>query len=66
MAGNTRGKLKEHFEGIHRNFDWVEEHIQKSLILIKEHHPDLSTAVKALGKAVESLDGLAKGIYEKI
>jgi len=34
MAGNTRGKLKEHFEGIHRNFDWCLHHIQTSLNLI--------------------------------
>jgi len=34
MAGNTRGKLKEHFEGIHRNFEWSIVHVQKSLTLI--------------------------------
>lgn len=34
MAGNTRGKLKEHFEGIHKNLDWSLNHIQKSLALI--------------------------------
>jgi len=36
MAGNTRGKLKEHFEGIHRNFDWVLRHVEISLALIAE------------------------------
>lgn len=34
MAGNTRGKLKEHFEGIHRNFDWSMHHINTALSLI--------------------------------
>lgn len=34
MAGNTRGKLKEHFEGIHRNFDWSLHHIHTALALI--------------------------------
>ena len=34
MAGNTRGKLKEHYEGIHRNLDWCISHINKSLTLI--------------------------------
>lgn len=34
MSGNTRGKLKEHFEGIHRNLDWCMHHIQHSLGLI--------------------------------
>ena len=36
MAGNTRGKLKEHFEGIHKNFDWVLRHVEISLALIAE------------------------------
>lgn len=34
MAGNTRGKLKENFEGVHRNFDWCMKHINNSLELI--------------------------------
>lgn len=34
MAGNTRGKLKEHFEGIHRNLDWSLHHVNASLSLI--------------------------------
>jgi len=35
MAGNARGKLKEHFEGIHRNFDWCYHHINASTALIE-------------------------------
>jgi len=35
MAGNTRGKLKEHFEGVHRNIDWALHHIGKSATLIE-------------------------------
>lgn len=31
MAGNTRGKLKENFEGIHNNFNWCLKHVNKSL-----------------------------------
>lgn len=34
MAGNTRGKLKEHFEGVHRNMDWSLKHINTVLDLI--------------------------------
>jgi len=34
MAGNTRGKLKEHFEGVHRNFDWCLHHVNISLNLL--------------------------------
>lgn len=35
MSGNTRGKLKEHFEGVHRNLDWCLHHIAKSATLIE-------------------------------
>jgi len=35
MAGNTRGKLKEHFEGIHRNLDWCMHHVAQSMTLIQ-------------------------------
>ena len=35
MAGNTRGKLKEHFEGIHKNFDWILHHVAISATLIE-------------------------------
>jgi len=35
MAGNTRGKLKEHYEGIHRNIDWCLHHVGKSATLIE-------------------------------
>jgi len=34
MAGNTRGKLKEHFVGVHSNLDWCLKHINVSLELI--------------------------------
>jgi len=34
MAGNTRGKLKEHLEGVHTNFSWTLKHINISLELL--------------------------------
>lgn len=66
MAGNTRGKLKEKFESVHRNFDWVEKHLQEALVLINEHKPKLSNGIRALHKSVETLDELAQGIYSKL
>ena len=64
MASNTRGKLKENFEGMHRNFDWVIYHCQKSLDLIQDHKPELSAAVKSLAEGVKALDDLAQCIYK--
>ena len=66
MAGNTRGKLKEEFEGIHRNLDWTIVHCQKALILIRDHKPNLADSVESLGEAVSTLDNLARGIYSKL
>lgn len=66
MAGNTRGRLKERFEGIHRNFDWIDEHCIQSLILIKQHNPKLSKAIKALQEGIKTMDKLAQDIYSKI
>lgn len=66
MAGNTRGKLKEQFEGIHNNFNWVQTHIERALGLIGEHKPELSEAINSLGVAVNELDKLTLDIYSKL
>lgn len=66
MAGNTRGKLKETFEGVHRNLDWTLKHTEAALILIQEKHPHLSEAIKTLQKGVKTLDELAMNIYAKL
>jgi len=47
MAGNTRGKLKEHFEGVHRNFDWCGHHIASSLVLIASQLRETNAAAES-------------------
>jgi len=66
MAGNRRGRLKEHFEGIHKNFDWIIYHCTAALNLIAADNPKLSKGIKALAKAVQALDTIAQGIYTKL
>lgn len=66
MAGNTRGKLKEQFEGVHRNFDWSKKHLESALILVKEHKPNLSESIKSLATGIDVLDELAQKIYARI
>ena len=66
MAGNTRGKLKEKFEGIHNNFDWSRKHIANALVLIQLHNPKLTKALKELAKGIDTLDDLAQDIYARI
>ncbi len=66
MAGNTRGKLKEHFEGIHRDFGWTRHHLTVSLELIKERKPGLSEAIRSLSEGIDMLDDLAQDIYSRL
>lgn len=66
MAGNTRGKLKEHFEGMHRNFDWLDDHCKKSILLIAGRTPELTDAVQALQTEINALDKLVQGLYSTI
>jgi len=66
MAANTRGKLKEHFEGIHRNFDWIIYHCQKILGLIKDMNPGLTAATNALAEGVKILDDIVMKLYSKL
>ena len=66
MASNTRGRIKERFEGIHKNFDWVQEHCSQTLLLIADKNPKMKTAVEALEKGTKTLDELAQNIYSTI
>jgi len=66
MAGNTRGKLKERFEGVHRNLEWCKKHLGEALGLIKDHKPKLSDSIKGLADTIDTLDELAQDIYSKL
>lgn len=66
MAGNTRGKIKEHLEGVHRNLDWSNVHLEKTLVLIAEHKPNLSEGIKSLQEAVAALDTILLEVYVMI
>ncbi len=55
MAGNTRGKLKEHFEGVHRNLDWALHHIGTSATLIEVQLKLLPTFKYVEGDAEKEL-----------
>jgi len=66
MAGNTRGRLKERFESVHRDFEWAKRHLDESLILIADHKPNLSKGIESLAEGVKALDELAQGIYSRL
>jgi len=66
MAGNTRGRIKEHFEGIHKNIDWIQYHCDKIVILVDGQKPRLSAAVNAFHAQQIILDELAQSLYATI
>lgn len=66
MAGNTRGKLKEHFEGIHRNHDWIEHHCDTMVRLIAGRTPKLTEAIQAYHAQIKGLDELVQSLYATI
>jgi len=66
MAGNTRGKLKEHFEGMHRNFDWILYHCEKSIALIADMNPALKKAVTSIAKGVDTIDKIVQKLYARL
>lgn len=53
MAGNTRGKLKEHYEGVHRNLDWCLHHVAQSANLIEQNLRKLPQFAKVAGNTEE-------------
>lgn len=66
MAGNTRGRIKEHFEGIHKQFDWIEFHCDRIVALIDGKKPKLTEAVELLHEEIKTLDALAQTLYATI
>ena len=66
MAGNTRGRIKEHFEGMHRQFDWLEFHCDKIVTLVDGRKPKLTKAVELLHEEINTLDELTQSLYATI
>lgn len=66
MAGNTRGKIKEHFEGMHRNFDWLEVHCGQIVALVDGRTPKLTEAIETLHLEIRALDKLTQALYSTI
>lgn len=66
MASNTRGRIKERFIGIHKGFDWVQEHCTQCLALIEDKNPKLADSIELLARGAATLDKLSQDIYSKL
>jgi len=63
MPSNTRGKIKEHLEGVHRNTEAIKSHLAMTLALVADKNPDVTAAIEALGKVNDVLDESAQNLY---
>jgi len=63
MASNTRGRLKERFGGIHKNYDWVTEHCNQCLILIGDKNPKLTEAIVSISEGTKIMDDMLQKLY---
>lgn len=66
MARNTRGKLKENLEGLHRNCEWIKQHCEKSLAILPDGYASLTKSFEGLIKINDQLDKFAMSIYSKV
>ena len=66
MARNTRGKLKENLEGVHRNCEWIKQHCDKSLLILPDGYETLKASFEGLIEINEQLDKFAQSIYSKV
>lgn len=66
MAGNRRGKIKEHLEGVHRNCEWIQKHLSDSIVLIDNEKPELVAALTNLAKITNTLDEFTQNVYSTV
>lgn len=65
MPGGTRGKIKEHLEGVHRNCEAIKVHCAKSFVLIGDKNPEYSRAFEAIMALSKNLDEFAQDLYSR-
>ena len=63
MPKHTRGKVLEHFEGVHRNCEAIKAHCEKAIILIADQNPEWSKAVGLLLQLNDEVDRTAQQLY---
>lgn len=66
MAGNTRGRLKERFEGMHKNYDWIQNHCAECIKLIDGRKANLTEALAGMAENAKTLDKLLMKLYSTL
>jgi len=63
MASTTRGKLKEHTEGVHRDCEWIKQHCTACLAMLPPKYEPLRENYEGLIKIADQLDKFAQKLY---
>lgn len=66
MSGNARGKLKEHLEGLHNNFEWARVHCVKAKDILGDTHPELHELFDNIAGVMATMDDIAADIFSKL
>jgi len=66
MPPNTRGKIKEHLEGVHRNTEGIKSHCNKITELVGDKNMKVTMAVTKLQEVNNILDEFAMNLYGSI
>lgn len=66
MASGTRGTLKEHVEGIHRDCDWIQTHCMNAVKLLQGDYEQHRKAFESIYEIAVFLDERANKLYGQL
>lgn len=66
MASGTRGTLKEHVEGIHRDCDWIHAHCMNAVELLQGKYEKHRKAFESMDTIAAQLDEFANKLYSQL
>jgi len=66
MASGTRGTLKEHVEGIHRDCDWIHTHCMNAVMLLHGDYEKHRKAFESIDEIAVQLDAFANKLYGQL
>lgn len=66
MASGTRGKLKEHMVGVHKDCEWIQNHCIQCVELLGGKYEKHRKGFESLHAMAVMLDDLAAGLYKNL
>jgi len=66
MASGTRGRLKEHMIGVHKNCEWIQNHCIQCVELLAGDYEKHRKSFESLHAITVMLDDFAASLYKKL